>query len=171
MRPISQFITEATIGAWIPVSRQSYGTAGFTIHPQASTAGTYNVQFTSSDIFKTSRQRFTRSTTTLTITVTAHGLTTTDACIVTGHSDFEAQYEVASVVDADNITVTVADSGAASGSLSFTPVVVDTITGFSGADATATASGNDFASICAIRLDASSVTGAPIGWDFNQYEG
>ena len=170
MKPIKQDITNATIGAWIPVSRASKGDIGFTVYPRASTAGTYNVQFTESDIQRSTRQAFTRSTTTLTITVVAHGLTTGDACVITGNSDFEGQYEIAGVTDADNITVTVADAGAASGSLGFIPVVLDAVTGFSAAAAATKASGNIFASISAIRLDATSVTGAPIGFAVNQYE-
>jgi len=171
MKPIKKTIAAAAIGSWIPLARQTYGTAGFTVHPQTTTAGTYNIQFTESDIQTSTRVTFSRTTTTLTINATAHGLTTADACIVTGNSDFEAQYEVASVASADSITVTVADAGAASGSLGFIPVVVDTITGFSAAVATATASGNIFASVTAVRLDGTSVTTAPIDFLINQREG
>jgi hypothetical protein len=170
MKPIKQSVTNATIGGWIPTARQSYGTAGFTVHPQTSTAGTYSVEFTESDLQKTTRVDFTRSTTSLTINAPLHGLTALDACIVSGQGDFEGAYEVASVTDANNIVVTVADSGAASGSLSFTPVVIDIITGFSAADATVRASGNLFASVTGIRMNATSVTGAPIDFLFNQRE-
>jgi hypothetical protein len=67
--------------------------------------------------------------------------------------------------------VTVADAGAASGSLGFIPVVVDTVTGFSAAAAGTLASGNLFASVTAVRLDGTSVTTAPIDFLLNQREG
>ena len=157
MKPIKKTIAAAAIGSWIPLARQSYGTSGFTVHPQTTTAGTYSIQFTESDVQTSTRSKFTRSTTTLTITSVAHGLTTADACIITGNNDFEGEYEIASVASADTITVTVADAGAASGSLGFIPVVVDTVTGFSGAAAGTLASGNLFASVTAVRLDGTSV--------------
>ena len=171
MKPIKKTIAAAAIGTWIPVARQSFGTAGFTVHPQTTTAGTYDIDFTESNIYKSTRSDFTRSTTTLTITSVAHGLTTADACIITGSRDFEGQYEIASVASADSITVTVADAGDTSGSLGFIPLVVDQITGFAAADATATASGNLFASVSAVRLNATSVTTAPIDFLLNQREG
>ena len=171
MRPIKQTIAAGAVGTWIPLARQSFGTTGFTVHPQTTTAGTYNVEFTESDIYKSTRSDFTRSTTTLTITSVAHGLTTADACIVTGNSDFEGQYEIASVPSADSVTVTVADAGATAGSLGFIPLVIDAITDFSAADGTATASGNIYASSSAVRLNAESITTAPIDFLLNQREG
>jgi hypothetical protein len=168
MRPIKQTVTAGEIGSWIPLDRKSNGTAGFMVAPHTSSAGTYDVEFTTSNLQKPTRNAYSRSTTTLTITATAHGLTTADACIVTGNDDFEGQYEIAGVTDADNITVTVADSGGTAGSLGFIPVRVDTITGFSGASGRA--SGNLFASVTGIRLDAGSVTTANIDFELNQVE-
>lgn len=168
MRPIKQTVTLGTVGSWIPLDRKSNGAAGFMVAPHTSSAGTYDVNYTTSNLQKSTRQAYSRSTTTLTVTVTAHGLTTGDACIITGNDDFEGQYEIASVTDANNITVTVADSGGAAGTLGFIPVRVDDITGFTAASGRA--GGNLFASVTGIRLDASSVTTANIDFEVNQVE-
>lgn len=167
MKPIKQTVAAGDIGAWIPINRKTSSDIGFTVHPHTSSAGTYDVNFTASSLTAQARREFSRSTTTLTITVPSHGLTTTDACIISGNSDFEGQYEIASVTDANNVTVTVADSGAASGQLTFTPLIVDTVTDFSAASGLK--SGNVFATVTALRLDATSVTTADIDFLINQY--
>lgn len=58
-----------------------------------------------------------RSTTTATLSFTAHGLQVGDSVVVEGAgAPFDGTYAVASVVDANNITYTVANSGATASS-------------------------------------------------------
>jgi hypothetical protein len=163
-------VAAGAVGAWIPLDRRSYGTIGFTVRPHTSSAGTYSVNFTSSPL-QQGRENcvLSRSTTALTITYPAHGLTTADDVIVSGvlGADYGGRYKVASVVDANNITVTVADAGTATRG-TVAPVVVDTVTDFSGASGLN--SGNIFASISAFRLDATDVTTAPADLIYNQVE-
>lgn len=163
-------VTQATVGKWIPVDRRSYGTIGFTVRPHTSSAGTYSVNFTESPIQKgRERSALSRSTTTLTINYPLHGLTTADDVILTDvrNGDYGGRYAVASVVDANNITVTVADAGSAP-TATVIPVVVDTVTDFSGVSGLL--SGNIFASVSAFRLNAASVTTAPVDIIYNQVE-
>ena len=170
MLPKRITVTYGTVGKWIPVDRRSYGTIGFTVHPHTSSAGTYSVQFTESEIQKGRKCNVSRSTTTLTINYQSHGLTTSDDVILYGSyaGDYNARYAVASVVDANNITVTVADAGTSTIAYVI-PVIVDTLTDFSGVSGLL--SGNIFASVTAIRLNATSVTTANIDLVFNQVEG
>jgi hypothetical protein len=64
------------------------------------------------------------------------------------------------------LTVTVADSGATAGHLSLTPIIVDTLTGFSAASGLQ--SGHFSASVSAIRVNATSVTTQPVDLIVNQ---
>jgi len=163
-------VTEGTVGAWQPVDRRSYGTIGFTVRPHTSSAGTYSVNYTLSDLQR-GRENcvLSRTTTTLTITYPTHGLTTADDVIISGvlGSDYGGRYKVASVVDANNITVTVADAGSAT-LATVARVVVDTVTDFSAVSGLL--SGNIFASISAIRLDATNVTTSGCEFIYNQVE-
>ena len=166
-RPKKTTITEATVGAWFPVSRRSDGNIGFTVSPHLNSAGNYDVQFTTSNlVFKHLKTVFSRTTTVLTITLVDHGLTTADDIVINDSADFNGVYRVASTADQDTLTVTVANSGAALGHLSLTPIIVDTLTGFTAA--TGKQSGNFSASVSAIRVNAANVTTQPVDLTVNQ---
>jgi hypothetical protein len=168
-RPKTLTVTEATVGNWFPVDRKSNGNIGFTVRPHLNSAGTYDVEFTVSNLtFEHKKTVFSRSTTTLTITLVDHGLTTNDDVIIRNTADFNGVYRVASTADQDTLTVTVADSGAASGHLSLTPITVDTLTDF--AAVSGLLSGHFSASISALRLNATSVTTQPVDITINQQE-
>jgi len=110
-----------------------------------------------------------RTTTTATLTLTNHGLTTNDSVIVTGSGDsnLDGTYKVASVVDQNNVTYTVVNTGAtASISSKVSPMRVfthPTITG-----QTANADGNIAFPICAVRLRVSAWTAGYVTMLVNQ---
>ena len=163
-------ITQGTVGKWVPVDRKSNGTIGFTVRPQTGSAGTYDVNFTESNLQKGYKDvSISRSTTTLTINLTNHGLTTADDVILSNcrNGDYGGTYRVASVTNVNVFTVTVADAGSAP-TATVMPVIVDTITDFSAA--TGLNSGNIFASITAVRVNATNVTDAPVDLYLNQVE-
>jgi hypothetical protein len=139
---------------------------GFTVKPLPSSAGTYDVNFTTSDLGKGTAASYTRSTTTLTVTHTNHGLTTNDSYVIAGDTDFEGTHAIASVTNDNVFTITVADSGAAAGNITGYPLQVDDVTDFTAASGTN--SGNISASVSAIRLDASSATTAALVFEVNQ---
>ena len=170
MRPKKVTVAAAAVGNWIPVSRGSPGDIGFTVHPLTSSAGTYDVNFTQSEMQKgVLNVPISRTTTTLTITLTAHGLTTADDVILYGvlGQDYNGRFKVASVTDANNITVTVANSGTAT-KANVLPIIVDTVTDFSAVSGLK--SGNIFASTTALRLNCTSVTTAGVSLYINQDE-
>lgn len=169
MLEVKSVVAAAAVGDWIPLNRRSFGTVGFTVSPDTGAGGTYAVNFTESPIQTGIKKTpYTRSTTTLTVNLVAHGLATTDDAVIMDHPNLNGVYRVASVVDADNITITVADSGPAAGTLTIAPVIVDTVTDF--VTASGKTSGNIFASTVAIRLNCTNGTTAPHRISINQFE-
>ena len=108
--------------------------AGFRFTPSSGASGTYSIQNTLSNPEDFQRATFSRSTTTLTITLVDHGLSAGDGVNLRG-SDWDQtggySLNVASAADADTITVTVADSGAAAGSCEVAPLRIEDFTDFS----------------------------------------
>jgi hypothetical protein len=109
------YVTQGALGAsaWIPVNRLQNGFGiglGCTISSGASL--TYSVQHTFDDP-SPKQCVITRSTTTATVTSTAHGLSVGDNILVTGAGDanLNGSYAVASIVDANTYTYTVANTG------------------------------------------------------------
>lgn len=158
MKPQSVTAGSATFSRWVALNhRNSNFTAalGFSISSGGSL--TAKVQHTFDDVHATQVRSFTRSTTVCTIPITAHGLSASDYVFIEGAgSPFDGEYAVASVVDADNITVTVSNSGATVGSGRVGTARVfdhDTMTGM-----TSRGSGNYFASPMACRLLITSYT-------------
>jgi hypothetical protein len=170
MIPKRKTITEGTVGSWIPVDRKSNGTIGFTVRPQTGAGGTYDVNFTESNLQKGYTEvPISRSTTTLTISLVNHGLTTSDDVILSNvrNGDYGGTYRVASVASVNAFAVTVADAGDAK-TATVIPVVVDTVTDFN--DVSGLSSGNIFASVTGVRVDARNVTTAPVDIYLNQVE-
>ena len=169
MLEVKSVVAAAAVGDWIPLNRRSFGTVGFTVSPDNGAGGTYAVNFTESPIQSGIKGTpYTRSTTTLTVTLTAHGLATSDDVVIMDHSTLNGVYRVATVTNANVITVTVADSGPAAGTLTIAPVIVDTVTDF--VTASGKTSGNIFASTVAIRLNCANGTTAPHRISINQFE-
>lgn len=170
MRPKRITVAAATVGNWIPVDRRSYGIIGFTVNPHTSAAGTYSVNFTESAVNGNgTRVSFSRTTTVLTVTFPDHGLAVADNVILLGNSDYFGQLDVASVVDDDSFTITVADSGQTAVTGTCLPIISGDI-----ADATAVTgknSGTIDTSVAAIRLNCTNSTGGPHDLIFNQVEG
>ena len=165
-RPKKTTITEATVGDWFGVSRQSKGSIGFTVSPHLNSAGNYDVNFTVSPLaFKIKKVPVSRSTTVLTITLVDHGLTTADDVVLNDNQDYLGVFRVATTADQDTLTVVVPSAGIAN-HVSLTPIIVDTLTGFTAA--TGKQSGNFSASVSAIRVNATNVTTQPVDLTVNQ---
>ena len=163
-----QTVAAGAIGTWIPVNRRSFGNIGFTVAPNTSATGTYDVQFTESNIQRgTDNVVLSRSTTTLTVNLVNHGLVVGDEARIVQSTDYDAFHVVATVVDADSFTATVAASGTSVRG-TVIPIVVDDVSGFSGA--AGKQSGIVDASVVAVRLDATGISSAPIDILVNQFE-
>jgi len=160
-------VDNAVVGNWIPLNRMSRDNVGIVVSAHASAGGTYDVNFTESAL--NSRgvpSTFSRTTTVLTVTLVNHGLTTADNVMIQD-SDYVGQHDIASVVDDDSFTVTVADAGQNSTNGLIVPVIVSTLTGFSAA--TGRVDGLIDASVVAVRLNCTNSTGGPHDISINQY--
>ena len=143
--------------AWVPIdnSPSGFGLAiGCTVSSGASL--TYKVQYTHDDMNKWQACTVSRSTTVATLKLTAHGITgTTDSIVVrgTGDNNLDGTFAVATIVDANTITYTVANTGATLAS-NMTQVLIlrvfdhTTITG-----KTANSDGNIAFPVTAVRIN------------------
>lgn len=123
MRPIVQRLSAAGYSPWIPINRlQRSFAVGLGVTLSSGAVLTYSVQHTMDQLHGNGvaapvgrvRNDFSvaRTTTTGTITMTDHGLSVGDWWM--GQSigaPFDSDYSVASVVDVNNFTITVANSG------------------------------------------------------------
>jgi hypothetical protein len=161
MRPTSVTLTAAGISKWIPVNeiQIAFGIGlGVTISNGANL--TYSVQHTFDDPNADFRQVvLSRTTTTATITDNGHNLVSGDCVIVSGSGDanLDGTYTI-TVVDANSYTYTVANTGAASGSMytnvrTFRVFTHATLVGLS-----ARTDGNYAFPIQAVRLNITSYT-------------
>lgn len=104
---------------WLPVDNSLFGfglTLNCTITNGASL--TYKVQYTADKMYFFQPCTITRAATVATLKLTAHGISgTTDSIIVrgSGDSNLDGVFAVASIVDANTITYTVANTGATLG--------------------------------------------------------
>jgi len=121
---------------WVRINnmKEDYS-IGLRFHPHDGATGTYSIQNSLSNPEEFRRAKFTRSGTTLSIELEDHGLTAADAISLQG-TDWDNvegfTIEVASVVDGDNFTVTVANSGTTSGSCQVSTIIVEDFDDFSG---------------------------------------
>ncbi len=160
-------VAATVVGDWIPLNRRSRDNTGVTVNPHASAAGTYTVNFTQSAVNRNGpTAAFSRTTTVLTVTLVDHGLSTTDQAALVSR-DYSGVFDIASVVDDNSFTITVADAGQTSISGFVQPIIVSTLTGFS--TVTGQTDGQIDASVIAIRLDCTNSTGGPHDLLINQY--
>lgn len=160
MKPQTVTVGSATVSAWVPLNpRQNPISVSLAVTLSSGAALTYKVQHTLDNPNDFIDCLATRSTTTATIKYADHGLTTSDYVVIQGVAPFDsgaAGYAVASVVDADTITVTVANSGSAGSVVRVARARVfdhDTITG-----KIAQFSGNYVLPVQACRLNVTAYT-------------
>ena len=115
MRPVTVRCDAAEFSRWIPLNRYSsaFG-VGFGVKLSDGATLTYTVQHTFDDLYeKFTNFTIARVTTTATVTQTNHGLSVGDwVQINNAGAPFDGEFSVASVVDVNNFTYTVPDSGA-----------------------------------------------------------
>lgn len=116
MRPTSVRLVAAGYSAWIPLNWAAIDISiliGLVFSSNKNL--TANVQYVSDPLVPQKGVNITRSTTTATLKLTNHGLSVDDSVVVSdAPAPFAGVYTVASVVDQNTITYTVANSGAAS---------------------------------------------------------
>lgn len=123
MRPITVRVSSATFSPWIPVNRlqRSFG-VGIGCYISSGAVLTYSVQHTFDALYldpnPTNFVKIVRTTTSANVLKVNHGLSVGDWAKITNSGssnlDFaEKGVAVATVVDADNFTYTVANSGTA----------------------------------------------------------
>lgn len=156
------YVTVSAAGAsqWIPldVYRNPFSVSlGCTISSGATL--TYAVNHTFDNPWDMQPVKLTRVTTTATAVLPAHGLVaTTDSVIVEGAgAPFDGTYAVASIVDANTFTYTVANSGLTT-SLGGTVSRMRTFIHSSITGKTANSDGNYAYPVAAIRLNITSYT-------------
>jgi hypothetical protein len=113
MRPTSTTLGQAGPSSWIPLNRyQSPFNVALGVTLSSGANLTYKLQHTFDNPQETYACSITRSSTTATLTLTDHGLVANDSITVIGAgAPLDGTYTVASVVDANSVTYTVADSG------------------------------------------------------------
>lgn len=120
MRPVNLRLSAAGSSPWVPLNRlQTSYKVALGVVLSSGAVLTYAIQYTMDDFQDPANltQEFTasRTTTVLTITKVNHGLSVGDYVKTWAlGAGLDTEGSVASVVDADNFTVTVADEGAAS---------------------------------------------------------
>lgn len=117
MRPQRVTLSAAGFSPWLNINRLPKGNFGVALGVELSSGATltYSVQHTTDPLYNAQTQEWSasRTTTTGTITRTNHGLSVGDWVQMDAAAPFNTAYSVASVVDADNFTITVVDAGAA----------------------------------------------------------
>lgn len=115
MRPVRQRLSSATFSPWVPMNRypSSFSVALGLIFSSNKNL-TAQVEYTL-DPLEDQPCNLSRTTTTATLKLVNHGLSVGDSVVVSeAPAPFVGTYAVASVVDQDTITYTVANSGATS---------------------------------------------------------
>jgi hypothetical protein len=160
MRPTQVTVSAAGVSPWLPINRyQLPFSVGLGVTLSSGASLTWKLQHTFDDPQETYACQITRSGTTATVTLTDHGLVANDSVTVVGAgAPLDGTYTVASVVDANSFTYTVANSGAtasAPGSKLAKHRVFDhaQMTGLTAAE-----DGNYAFPVCAVRLNVTSYT-------------
>lgn len=115
-RPQTVRLSAAGFSPWIPINRmtESFG-VGLGCKCSSNVNLTYSVQHTFDDLWERTLCSMSRSTTSLSITKTNHGLSTSDWAQISGGSIWDGTYSIASITNQNTFVVTVVDTGAASG--------------------------------------------------------
>ena len=116
MKPYSTTLSAAGVSNWIPLNhRAEQITVGLAVVLNSAGNLTYDVEHTFDDITFHQDISISRSTTTATVTHTAHGLVTGDCAVVlnTGTTNFDGNRTV-TVTGVDTYTFTCANSGVTS---------------------------------------------------------
>jgi hypothetical protein len=152
----------AGVSAWVPIDYSLNG-FGLAIGCTVTSGGvlTYKAQYTHDDITRYQDCSISRSGTAATVTLNNHGLSgTTDSVFIQGSGDanLDGTYAVASIVNANSFTYTVANSGATASLPGVKCVVMrvfdhPTITG-----KTANSDGNLAFPVRAVRLNLTAWT-------------
>ena len=113
MHPVIKSLGAAGFTDWLPIDRNQIDPkVGFGVTLSAGANLTYSIQHAYEDPAAKVQVFLTRVTTTATMKKVGHKLRVADSVIVDAAAPFGGTFAVASVVDADNITYTVANSGA-----------------------------------------------------------
>lgn len=172
MRPVS--LAQSALGqtAWIIADRlqASFG-IGLGCRISSGASLTYKVQHSFSNPYDNRRVvTIARSTTVATVTDVGHSLSVGDSIIVTGSgsSNLDGTYDIASIVDADSYTYTVANSGAAASAAntylaSLRVFDHPTLTG-----QTASADGNYQFPVFAVRLKVTTYASGNVTLQYHQ---
>jgi hypothetical protein len=141
MRPVRQ--TYSTTGAgflpWVPISYlEGYFNVGLAVLPSSAAGGaSFSAQYTMDDLstFRVDRS-FSQTTTTVTINDPLHGLSVGDSVgIQRSNAGIDGVWQVASIVDINNYTVTVTKSQSLVSTLETNILRVFTSTGIPAASA------------------------------------
>jgi hypothetical protein len=118
MQSATVTVSAAGNSPWVAINylQRKFGVSLF-CSPSSGAVLTYKVQHSVSGISTHRSVAWTRSTTTVTVTDTGHNLSAGDSLNVkdTGNTAIEGFFDVASVVDANTYTYTVANTGTTSG--------------------------------------------------------
>lgn len=160
MRPTSVRVSAAGSSAWIPIDRMDTSIAILASVLFSSNKNlTCSVEYTSDPLVPVPCNA-TRSTTTLTVTLTNHGLTTSDWVNISQlDSALDGDYKVASVTNQNVFTVTVSNAGPTTSqgrNMQIIPMRIFTHDVL--ASLTANASSNFTVPPTAVRLTCSSYT-------------
>jgi hypothetical protein len=158
--PIKVTVSSATRSAWIPLNTYiSPFNVGIGCVCSSNINATYSVEYSHDNPLDAVACSITRSTTTATLTLPNHGLTTSDSIIVvsSGDSNLDGTYQVASVPNQNTVTYTVADTGVTA-SISAKVAVMRVFTHSTLASKTANADGNIAYPVQAVRLRITAYT-------------
>jgi hypothetical protein len=172
MRPVVLTLGAAGVTPWVPVN---YIQNGFLLGMSGEmTSGgglTWAIQYTMDDLGQEFRPvSISRSTTTATVTDPDHRLSVGDSIIVagTGSSNLDGTYAVASIVDANSYTYTVANTGAAAGGVNSKLKSLRVLTHATLTDQTASAAGSLAYPVRAVRGAVTAYTSGKIDFTFLQ---
>jgi hypothetical protein len=152
--PIKVTVSSAASSAWVPLNILATPfnvSIGCVVSSNIN--ATYSVDYSHDNPQAAVPCSITRSATTATLTLVNHGLTTNDWIIVIGSGDanLDGNYVVASVVNQNSITYTVANTGATA-SISAKVSVMRVFTHSTLVSKTANADGNIAFPVSAVRL-------------------
>lgn len=120
MRPVRLRVSSATFSRWVGLNWRATDvgfSVGLGVVLSSGASLTYSVQHTFNNIYAPEKDwSGSRTTTTVTITKTNHGLSVGDwwKTDTAAPAPFAGEFAVAAITDADNFTYTVANSGATS---------------------------------------------------------